>query len=85
MELKGPILKILNKKYDCLAVFECSCKRYQLSFKTDRFGDPIDAFLGKRTAKGNLKGIGYIRQIIRDYRGNPTADRWIQGNEYNRL
>ncbi len=78
MELKVSILKILSKRYDCLTVFECSCKQYELRFKTDRFGKSTNAFLSRRRAKGNLKGVGYTRPISGDYRRNLSEGHWIQ-------
>jgi len=85
MGLKEPILKILRKKYDCVSLIACSCNQYELSFKTDESGDPLQAFLERKTSKGNVKGQGYIRCMIHDASGRLNKDYWLPRNEFNRF
>lgn len=78
MDLREPILKILNKRYDCLSLIECKCKGIELSFKTDKFGYPTLAFLSRKTAKGHLKGIGYVKETTRKDAESIANGSWVQ-------
>lgn len=62
MELKEPLLKILNKVYEPNSMIEKPFKKYDAAFKTDEEGRPVLLFLGKKTAEGKIKGERYSRR-----------------------
>jgi len=54
MELKEPVLKIINKIYEPSSMVELTFKRYHLALKTDEKGRAILLFMGKK--KENNEG-----------------------------
>jgi hypothetical protein len=76
MELKEPILKILNKKYDPSSIIEMTFKRYDMTFKTDKEGNPILLFLGKTQNNGSIKGERYARRLKKTETGETIKDHW---------
>ena len=76
MELKEPILKILNKKYEPSTMVEVTYNRYNLAFKTDDMGRPILLFMGEKDKNGNIKGERYSRRLKIDKDGKILKDHW---------
>ncbi len=76
MELKAPILSILNKQYQPDSLIETTFKRYDLSFKTDETGRPILLFLGQKDKDGKIRGERYARRIQTDKDGKVIKDHW---------
>lgn len=76
MELKAPILSILNKQYQADTLIETTFKRYDLSFKTDESGRPILLFLGQKDKDGKIRGERYARRMLFDKDGKVIKDHW---------
>ena len=76
MELKVPILSILNKQYQPNTLVETTFKRYDLSFKTDETGRPVLLFLGHKDQDGKIRGERYARRIVLDKDGKVIKDHW---------
>ena len=76
MELKAPILSILNKQYQPNTLVETTFKRYDLSFKTDEAGRPVLLFLGQKDQDGKIRGERYARRIQLDKDGKVIKDHW---------
>lgn len=76
MELKEPILKILNKEYEPSTMVEITFQRYDLAFKTDEEGRPILLFLGKKDGKGSIKGERFSRRLKHTENGEIIKDHW---------
>lgn len=76
MELKEPLLKILNKVYEPNSMIEKPFKKYDAAFKTDEEGRPVLLFLGKKTAEGKIKGERFSRRIKIDKDGKVIKDHW---------
>ena len=74
--LKEPILKVLNKTYEPLAMVELKFKRYDLAMKTDELGRPVLLFMGEKDAAGKIKGERYARRLITDTDGKILKDHW---------
>ena len=76
MELKEPVLKILNKQYEPLSLIETEFKRYSLAFKTDENGVPILLFIGEKKENGKIFGERYARRLKYDGQGIKIKDHW---------
>ncbi|MDQ8051729.1 MAG: hypothetical protein REI78_01825 [Pedobacter sp.] len=76
MELKAPILQILNKNYPPDQVVQTTFKKYDLVFKTDTEGNPILLFLGQMQSNGHIRGERYARRLVRDQSGQIIKDHW---------
>lgn len=74
--LKEPILKILNAKYEPSTLIEKRFGRYDLAFKTDSEGRPILLFMGEKDANGLIKGDRYARRLVFDQDGKTVKDHW---------
>lgn len=76
MDLKDPILKILNKNYEPDALIEMKFKRYDLAFKTDENGAPILLFMGQKKDNGQIFGERYARRLKLNGDGSTMKDHW---------
>jgi hypothetical protein len=76
MELKEPILKILDKLYEPSSLIEKQFKRYDLMFKTDEAGRPILLFMGQKDVNGNIRGERYARRLKLGEDGKIIKDHW---------
>jgi hypothetical protein len=52
MELKEPVLKLLNKLYEPDCMIEIKFKRYDLAVKTDEAGDQYCSTWGSEMSRG---------------------------------
>ncbi len=76
MDIKAPLLKILNQVYEPDSVIERPFKRYDAVFKTDNAGRPVLLFLGKRDANGRIRGERFSRRLKIDEQGKVIKDHW---------
>ncbi|MGB4399726.1 MAG: hypothetical protein WBJ10_10165 [Daejeonella sp.] len=76
MELKEPVLKVLNKVYEPDSLIEKPFKRIYMAFKTDAMGRPVLLFLGERVADGKIKGERFTRRLKMDKDGKVIKDHW---------
>jgi hypothetical protein len=68
--------KKLRKLFDPSTMIEMKYKGYDLAFKTDVEGNPIQLFMGKKTEKGTIKGERYARTLKKDKEGKIFKDHW---------
>lgn len=76
MQLKDPILKVLNKQYEPYAVIETKFKRYDIAFKTNENGLPVLLFIGHKKENGKISGERYARRLKSDDAGAIVKDHW---------
>jgi hypothetical protein len=76
MELQEPVLKILRKKYQPSSRIETQCSNYDLAFKTDREGDAIVLFLGRKNEKGRIRGERFTRRLRQMSNGRIVKEFW---------
>jgi hypothetical protein len=76
MELREPILKIINKIYEPNAMIGLTFKRYDLAIKTDEKGRAILLFMGKKKDNGEIAGDRYARRLKEDAVGKVIKDHW---------
>lgn len=75
--LNLPILKLLSKTYEPLAMIETRFSRYDLAMKTDEQGRPVLLFMGKKDpVTGKIKGERFARRLITDVDGKIIKDHW---------
>lgn len=83
MELKEPVLKVLNKVYEPNSLIEKPFKRSHMAFKTDEMGRPVLLFLGERVADGKIKGERFTRRLKIDKDGKVIKDHWEHKGKAN--
>jgi hypothetical protein len=76
MELGETILKLLSKRYQPSSLMETHCQCYDIAFKTDRQGLPVVAFLGKKDAKGKIRGERFARRLRQLTNGTIIKGFW---------
>jgi hypothetical protein len=76
MELREPVLKIINKIYEPSSKIDLTFKRYDLTIKTDDKGRAIFLFLGTRKENGDIQGERYARRLKEDAEGKLIKDHW---------
>ncbi len=76
MELKEPVLKVLNKVYEPDSLIEKPFKKYHMAFKTDELGRPILLFLGQKELDGRIKGDRFSRRLKTNSEGKIIKDHW---------
>jgi hypothetical protein len=76
MKLGDDILKLLQKKYEPSIMKELTFKRYDLAFKTDEEGNPIQLFMGRKDTDGKIKGDRFTRVLKFDREGKILKDHW---------
>ena len=83
MELEEPVLKILRKKYQPSSFIETHCSKYDLAFKTDRAGDAIVCFLGRKDDKGQIRGERFTRRLRQMSDGTIVKEFWEHKGKAN--
>lgn len=76
MELKEPVLKVLNKIYEADSLVEKPFKKYHMAFRTDEMGRPVLLFLGQKDVAGKIKGERFSRRLKTDKDGKILKDHW---------
>lgn len=76
MKFNDAILKILHRTYDPDTMVELRYKTFDLSLKTDKDGNPILLFMGKRNDQGIVKGERYARTLKYNQDGTVLKDHW---------
>lgn len=76
MKLGDKLLKELSKRYEPECTIDTKFGRYDLTFRTDREGNPITLFMGTRQADGKIAGDRFTRVLLRDKDGRVTKDHW---------
>lgn len=76
MKIGKEFLKIINKRYTPLSAIDIVFGRYDLTLKTNKEGDPVLLFAGKRNEKGTIIGERFTRIITYDSEGKIVKDHW---------
>jgi len=70
------LLKILHKHYEPSCVIDKKFKGLDMTFKTDKEGNPVILFIGKRQENGMITGGRFTRTLIKDKDGKVLKDHW---------
>ena len=76
MSLGDELLKKINKKFEPSAKVSLRYKRFDLDLITDKEGNAIQLFMGKRADDGLIKGDRYARTLKYDRDGVIIKDHW---------
>jgi hypothetical protein len=76
MKLGEEILKQLNKLYAPSGTSQIRFKSYDIIIKTNEAGEAMQAFVGKITDAGTIKGDRYARTLKYDRDGIKIKDHW---------
>jgi hypothetical protein len=66
----------LTKKYEPSAIVSMKYKGNDLTFRTDKEGNPMTLFIGKEMPNGKIKGERYGRTLKRNEKGDVIKDHW---------
>ena len=76
MKLNESLLVKLAKTYEPSSMLNMKFRGIDLAVKTDREGNPVVVFVGRKQADGKIKGERYTRTLLRDNNGNLIKDHW---------
>ncbi len=76
MKLSDDLIKKLQKKYEPSTMVSLRYKGNDIAFKTDRDGNAVQVFVGKKTEEGMIKGHRYIPTLLQDKNGITIKDHW---------
>ncbi|HKH61779.1 MAG TPA: hypothetical protein VKA49_13150 [Flavitalea sp.] len=76
MKLSEDLIKILQKKYEPSTMVSLRYKGNDIVFKTDKDGNAIQLFAGKKNEERMIKGYRYIRTLLHDKNGLVLKDHW---------
>ena len=76
MKLNESLLLKLAKTYEPSSMLNMKFRGTDLAVKTDREGNPVVLFVGRKQADGKIKGERYTRTLLRDDNGNLIKDHW---------
>lgn len=76
MKLGEEILKHLNKLYAPSKTEQIRFKSYDIIIRTNEAGEAIQAFVGKFTDGGTIKGDRYARTLKYNRNGIKIKDHW---------
>jgi hypothetical protein len=76
MKLSEDLIKKLQKKFEPSTMVNMRYKGNDVAFKTDKEGNAIQLFVGKKGEDGTIKGYRYIRTLLLDKTGSTIKDHW---------
>ncbi len=76
MKLSEGLQAKLSKKYTPSSLVNLQYNGKDVSVKTDEEGNPVLAFVGKRTEEGKIRGDRYSRVLKYDNQGKVMKDHW---------
>jgi hypothetical protein len=76
MKLSEDLVKKLRKKYEPSTMVNLRYKGNDIAFKTDKDGNAVQLFVGKKTEEGIIKGYRYTRTLLLDKNGMTIKDHW---------
>ena len=76
MKLSEDLIRKLQKKYQPSTMVNLRYKGNDLAFKTDKEGNAMQLFVGKKGADGMVKGYRYLRTLLQDKNGIVVKDHW---------
>jgi hypothetical protein len=76
MKINEDLVKLLNKEYKPSSLVHLKFKEKEIAIKTDKNGNAILAFVGRKNENGNIKGERYARTFKYDKDGKIIKDHW---------
>lgn len=76
MKLSEGLQAKLAKKYTPSSLVNMQYNGKDVAFKTDAGGNPILAFVGRKTDEGTIRGDRYTRVLKFDNEGKVIKDHW---------
>lgn len=76
MRLSEGLQAKLAKKYTPSTLVNMQYNGKDVAFKTDEEGNPVLAFVGRKTNEGTIRGDRYTRVLKRDREGKVIKDHW---------
>jgi hypothetical protein len=76
MRLQEELIKFLNRKYQAASLVSLRFKEKDVAVKTNKDGNAVLAFIGKKDSIGNIKGERYARTLTYDKEGKIMKDHW---------
>lgn len=76
MKLSEDLIRMLQKKYEPSTMVDLRYKGNDIAFKTDKDGNAIQLFVGKKDENGMIKGFRYIRTLLQNQSGVVVKDHW---------
>lgn len=76
MKLGDDLIKKLQQKYEPSTMVNLRYKGNDVAFKTDRDGNAVQVFVGKKNDEGMIRGYRYIRTLVHDKDGKTIKDHW---------
>jgi hypothetical protein len=76
MKLSDDLIRKLQKKYQPSTMVNLRYKGNDLAFKTDKEGNAMQLFVGKKGADDMVKGYRYMRTLLHDKNGIVVKDHW---------
>lgn len=76
MKLSEGLQAKLGKKYPPSSMVNMQYHGKDVAFKTDAEGNPVLAFVGRKTEEGNIRGDRYTRVLKHDREGKVIKDHW---------
>jgi hypothetical protein len=76
MKLSEDLIKKLQRKFEPSTMVNMQYKGNDIAFKTDKYGNAVQLFVGKKNPDGIIKGFRYIRNLLHDKNGVAIKDHW---------
>ena len=76
MKLNEDLQKKLSKLYEPASMINMKFRGNDVTFKTDKDGNAVLLFIGKKNTEGLIKGSRYTRVLKHDANGNIIKDHW---------
>lgn len=76
MKLSEDLVKKLQEKFEPSAMVEMRYRGNDIAFKTDKGGNAIQLFIGRKNEDGTIKGYRYARTLLEDRNGVNIKDHW---------
>jgi hypothetical protein len=76
MKIGYELQKKLSKIYEPSSTIDTVFKRYDITFVTNKQGEPVVLFIGERKENGNIKGGRFTRTLVRSESGELIRDHW---------
>ena len=76
MKLGEEILKRMNKKFEASTMVALKFKSYDIALKTDEEGNAVQAFIGKLSEEGTIRGDRFTRTLKYGRDGKKIKDHW---------
>ncbi len=76
MQISEGLLKTLSKPFAPASTSSLRYKQLDVVVVSDKNGNAIQAFIGKKNSDGKIKGERFARIFIQDAEGKVIKDHW---------